>query len=141
MHRPIGDGSSSDPLFGAYISVLPRDFASHPVTWIVNQDLRQHDSGTELLDHLPPTTLAALKKVCLKFWEDWDAVCKFMVTFRVNVSSFISHVTPVANSRNCRQAHTDPASVYTWEPISLHGLSVGVAEWFERLHLSVLLSS
>ncbi|KZP12004.1 SET domain-containing protein [Athelia psychrophila] len=78
LHRPPGDDPSPDPLFGAYISVLPRDFASHPVVWMVKQDLRQSGFDTELLDHLPPTTLAALKKVCSKFWEDWDAVCKSM---------------------------------------------------------------
>ncbi|KAF7966118.1 hypothetical protein HWV62_39980 [Athelia sp. TMB] len=78
LYRPLGDGPSSDPLFGPYISVLPRDFVSHPVVWMVKQDLRQTGLDTQLLEHLPPTTLAALKKVCLKFWDDWGAVCKCM---------------------------------------------------------------
>lgn len=108
LHRPPGDDPSPDPLFGAYISVLPRDFASHPVVWMVKQDLRQNGFDTELLDHLPPTTLAALKRVCSKFWEDWDAVCKSMVTSCVDGTSFASHS---ATSHEIQKSWSQPGEL------------------------------
>jgi len=35
LHQPSDGGDSQDPLFGPYISVLPRDFDSHPLSWLI----------------------------------------------------------------------------------------------------------
>jgi hypothetical protein len=82
LHRPIRDGESLDPFFGPYISVLPRDFDSHPVTWLVEEGRRDY-VGTEFLESLPPSAMLALRKVCRKFWDDWSAVRSYMVPFYV----------------------------------------------------------
>jgi len=76
LHRPLRDGDSLDPFFGPYISVLPRDFESHPVTWLVEG--RWDGVGTELLESLPPSAMLALRLVCRKFWDDWAVVRHYM---------------------------------------------------------------
>jgi hypothetical protein len=79
LYRPTGDDESLDPIFGPYISVLPRNFESHPVTWSVKREIRRHGVDTELLDSLPPSANAALQKVSQKFWDDWEAVYDYLV--------------------------------------------------------------
>lgn len=41
--RPKADEDSADPFFGPYISMLPRDFSSHPLTWLVLSKLNKAD--------------------------------------------------------------------------------------------------
>lgn len=85
LYRPLDDGESSDSLFGPYISVLPRNFETHPMTWTVKQKLQQHDYGVSLIEHLTPSALAALDKVFQKFHDDWEAVRAYLVAFRALV--------------------------------------------------------
>jgi hypothetical protein len=79
LYRPIRDSQSSDPLFGPYISVLPRGFESHPLTWLIEHQRQRKNDGTILLDSLPPSATRALREVSRKFWDDWKAVRQYMV--------------------------------------------------------------
>ncbi|KAI0374821.1 SET domain-containing protein [Pilatotrama ljubarskyi] len=79
LHRPSGDGDSLDSVFGPYISTLPRDFASHPLTWLVNRRLGKEDTcGSYFLDRVPPSTLQSVVKLSERFWKDWETVAKIM---------------------------------------------------------------
>lgn len=81
LHRPRGEDDSLDPLFGPYISVLPREFDSHPLTWTVRRRFLQDTGGLEssLLEVLTPSASAGLEKIAKKFCEDWDVVWGYMV--------------------------------------------------------------
>ena len=82
LNRPSSNRKSLDPLFGPYISVLPRDFESHPLTWLLEQDAQQESIGTKLLECLPPSATTALRDVFGKFLIDWKAVRHYMVCLR-----------------------------------------------------------
>ena len=80
LHKPSGDADSLDPIFGPYITTLPRDFSSHPLTWLVNRQRKKEDAWSRyLLDHVPPSAWQAISKLEKRFWKDWDAVAGFMV--------------------------------------------------------------
>jgi hypothetical protein len=96
LHRPQRGGESLDPFFGPYISVLPRDFDSHPVTWSVEGG-RQDDVDTRLLESLPPSAIMALREVCRKFRHDWTVVLHYLVPFLFSVvrrNNLISLTSP-----------------------------------------------
>ncbi|EIW60445.1 SET domain-containing protein [Trametes versicolor FP-101664 SS1] len=79
LHKPSGDADSLDRTFGPYISTLPRDFSSHPLTWLVNRKLKKEDPcESYFLDQVPPSTWESIVKLNKRFWKDWDAVAKFM---------------------------------------------------------------
>ncbi|KAF8559561.1 SET domain-containing protein [Imleria badia] len=79
--RPKFDEDSADPFFGPYISILPRDFSSHPLTWLVLSKLNKADDlRMSLLDGLPPSVLAALHRLHTRFWDDWCKVRSFLKT-------------------------------------------------------------
>ncbi|KAJ6630784.1 hypothetical protein B0H10DRAFT_2160174 [Mycena sp. CBHHK59/15] len=65
LYRPLGNSHSLDPLFGPYISILPRKFNSHPLTCHVKGvDVRQ----------LPPSVASALERLSARFRHDWQTV-------------------------------------------------------------------
>jgi hypothetical protein len=79
--RPKADEDSADPFFGPYISMLPRDFGSHPLTWLVLSKLNKADDLlNSLLDSLPSSVLAALHRLHTRFWDDWRKVRAFLVS-------------------------------------------------------------
>lgn len=68
MHLAKHHGKPSmDPHFGPYISVLPRDFAFHPLTWMVEEN-------TQILSFVPPSAMKALDKMLQRFRSDFDKV-------------------------------------------------------------------
>lgn len=80
LYRPEAGFESSDPLYGPYISILPRDFECHPLTLLVRrttQVLPEEDSA--LLDDLPPSVANALHELLSRFQRDWDAVRRYLV--------------------------------------------------------------
>ncbi|KAG6376134.1 hypothetical protein JVT61DRAFT_2108 [Boletus reticuloceps] len=93
--RPKADEDSADPFFGPYISTLPRDFGSHPLTWLVLSKLDNADDspGISLLDNLPPSVLAALHRLHTRFWDDW---CKVQIFLKKTPSN--AFITQVPNS-------------------------------------------
>ncbi|KAI0362021.1 SET domain-containing protein [Trametes cingulata] len=83
LHKPSGDDDSLDGVFGPYISTLPRDFSSHPLTWLVNRRLGKEDHcGSYFLDRVPPSTQRSVTAICDRFWKDWEAVAKIMSSRR-----------------------------------------------------------
>ena len=78
LHRPHEDGRSTDVHFAPYIDVLPREFDSHPLTWLVNRTLSSGGPGNvleyDLLSMLPPSVDVALKQIEARFEDDWKAV-------------------------------------------------------------------
>jgi hypothetical protein len=80
LHRPVDGRESDDPSFGPYISVLPRDFGSHPLTWAVHQTLGVASrEECKLMNLLPPSVLAELLLLEKRFWTDWEAVRQYLV--------------------------------------------------------------
>ena len=83
LHRPLDNQSDfSDPLFGPYISVLPREFDPHPLTWLWKED--NYGSAavpleTQLLNALPPSILAKLNKIFGLFKGDWIRIQDYLV--------------------------------------------------------------
>ncbi|CCL99118.1 uncharacterized protein FIBRA_01132 [Fibroporia radiculosa] len=75
MHRPEGEHDSLDPVFGPYLSTLPRNFDSHPLTWIVKlKRTGAKASEMSMLESLPPSVTQSLRKLQDLFYEDWKAV-------------------------------------------------------------------
>ncbi|KAJ3725976.1 hypothetical protein C8R42DRAFT_718227 [Lentinula raphanica] len=72
LHRPRPDEDSLEPLFGPYISTLPRNFDYHPLSWI------SKSINTELLELLPPSTKQALHDLSSKFQNDLATVSLFV---------------------------------------------------------------
>ncbi|KAI6167036.1 hypothetical protein EDD17DRAFT_1469443 [Pisolithus thermaeus] len=72
--------NSEDPLFGPYISTLPREFDGHPLTWVVRS---KHQNTTCQDDHplqwLPPSVLSALDCLHRRFTDDWHKVRSIMI--------------------------------------------------------------
>jgi hypothetical protein len=97
LHRPLGP--SMDPLFGPYISVLPRNFDSHPLTWLVQRDrLKNHNSRfARLLDQLTPSVTQSLNAAARKFWGDWEAVhaCIVCLTSEFRLRSTLLMLTRI----------------------------------------------
>jgi hypothetical protein len=80
LYRPALGCESDDPHFGPYISILPRDFGVHPLTWIVHRTMGiGSHKERRLLGLLPPSVLADLLLVERRFWKDWEAVRQYMV--------------------------------------------------------------
>ncbi|KAI0798047.1 SET domain-containing protein [Abortiporus biennis] len=72
LHKPHGNEESLDRTFGPYISTMPRDFESHPLTWSVRKHLKRCSLVEDsLLDALPPSALAALHRLTSRYVEDW----------------------------------------------------------------------
>ena len=65
-----------DPTFGPYLTVLPRDFAFHPLFWIVESNA----SNTKLVSLLPASVLKALYVLHRRFIGDLAAVVRYMVS-------------------------------------------------------------
>ena len=85
LYKPAPGCESDDPHFGPYISFLPRDFGSHPLTWIVHRTLgagsrKEH----RLLDLLPPSVLSDLLLLETRFWKDWEVVHLYVVGLRTH---------------------------------------------------------
>lgn len=80
LHRPKDNEKSLDPMFGPYISTLPREFDSHPLTWRVrNRYNLQQDPASILSSCLPPCIATALVELEARFWADFQIVLDYSV--------------------------------------------------------------
>ncbi len=80
LHKPSGDDDSSDPAFGPYISTLPREFSSHPLTWVVKQKLKQEsDWERRYLSLLPLGSAGRCTQLHKRFWKDWETLLPILV--------------------------------------------------------------
>ena len=81
LHKPSGDDDASDPAFGPDISTLPREFSSHPLTWMVKQKLRQEtDWERQTLVLLPPGSARRCAELHARFWRDWETLLPLLVS-------------------------------------------------------------
>ncbi|KIJ69446.1 hypothetical protein HYDPIDRAFT_106062 [Hydnomerulius pinastri MD-312] len=82
LWRPKADEGCTDAHFGPYISTLPRNFESHPLTWLVQSklggDTTSATNRSILLERLPQSVSVALQQLYMRFWEDWNKVQTFM---------------------------------------------------------------
>ena len=82
LHRPSrlrgGEYTSTDPAFGPYISILPVNFESHPLSWMISAQQDLQDTNF-FLASLPPAAIRALKAMESRFWEDWKVVSQLIV--------------------------------------------------------------
>ena len=80
LNRPVGEADSNDSHYGPYISLLPRSFDEHPLTWLARQrhGVSKH-SEDELLRWLPPSVHTELDGVVKNFTGDWERVVKCVV--------------------------------------------------------------
>ncbi|KAJ6547545.1 hypothetical protein B0H19DRAFT_954756 [Mycena capillaripes] len=69
LYRPLDSFPSSDPLFGPYVSSLPREFDSHPLA-----DHVQHRER-----NLPPSVATALARLHDRYLHDWCTVRGYLV--------------------------------------------------------------
>ncbi|KAJ4487977.1 SET domain-containing protein [Lentinula aciculospora] len=72
LHRPLPGKESLDPLFGPYISTLPRDFDYHPLSWTIKGSM---GPSFELL---PPSATQALRDLFSKFRSDLAGVSSYV---------------------------------------------------------------
>lgn len=80
LHRPEEHLDSLDPLFGPYISILPRNFDSHPLTWYWKRDKSLTIEPTEdLLGDLPISVMHGLDDLAVRFYADWNIVQQYLV--------------------------------------------------------------
>jgi len=82
LHKPLDDTKeSTDDLFGPFISILPREFDSHPLTWVVQERLGgDNESGSFFLAMLPHSTRSILNALAERFERDSNAVIKYLNT-------------------------------------------------------------
>ena len=81
LNRPVSGHQSRDPLFGPYISVLPENFDSHPLTWLWRQRHGRTDSNFEiqLLDALPSQIMFKLNRIHGLFNKDLSRIQDYLV--------------------------------------------------------------
>ena len=83
LHRPgqTRKDELADPLFAPYISMLPQNFDSHPLTWSVKRQTgAANPHELKLLDLLPPSSAAEIAGVSDRFWSDWAVVSNFLAS-------------------------------------------------------------
>jgi hypothetical protein len=92
LHKPAPGCESDDPHFGPYISVLPRDFGGHPLTWVVHRTLGAESREEHtLLRLLPPSVLSDLPLLEGRFWKDWETVRQYLVGNKHSFQTFNYH--------------------------------------------------
>ena len=77
LHKPPDNAKgSTDSLFGTFISILPREFDSHPLRWLVHKG---SELESALLELLPCSTRFVLDTLEERFKRDSSAVTKYLV--------------------------------------------------------------
>ena len=81
LHRPVPGHQSLDPLFGPYISLLPTQFNSHPITWLWRRQHGRTGSNIEiqLLDALPLQIMLKLNRILGLFKKDLTRIQDYLV--------------------------------------------------------------
>ncbi|KAF9792401.1 hypothetical protein BJ322DRAFT_1151116 [Thelephora terrestris] len=81
LHKPLDSTQESgDNLFGPFISILPREFDSHPLTWVIEQTLNgDNEPGSTFLALLPRSTRFLLSTLAGRFQRDSNAVIKYLL--------------------------------------------------------------
>ena len=104
INRPRVQLPSEDSLFGPYISILPRDFSFHPLSWILNRSSGRTKYWEEsLLSNLPRQALYDLEKIAGRFEEDYRAACEYMVG-----PFFLQGKIQLTSQKSTRQSDASP---------------------------------
>lgn len=98
INRPHGSEDSLDPHYGPYISTLPRQFDSHPLTWIVRSKSGMESGGALLLGYLPPSVHASLIKLHDRFCQDWAAVRAYLTANSYVSSKYDAYLDNIDDS-------------------------------------------
>ncbi|KAH9946169.1 SET domain-containing protein [Epithele typhae] len=115
LHRPSGEDDSADPRFGPYISTLPRDFSSHPLSWLVSCDVGRSDPWeAQLLGMLPPAVSRQLKALRDRFWEDWRTVASTMVRAFLAEATANASLSAPAGSIDSQDAGQTMDYLWAW---------------------------
>jgi hypothetical protein len=81
--------------FDPYISILPQDFDSHPLVWLVKSKAGIASKvENELLEQLPPSVSASLDALHAKFCVDKSAVFSFLVRMLSTFLLYFSNPFP-----------------------------------------------
>ncbi|TFK42601.1 hypothetical protein BDQ12DRAFT_676474 [Crucibulum laeve] len=80
LYRPTQQADSLDPIFGPYISVLPREFDFHPLAWICKRRNGSANSGSKarLLKLLPTEIAMELEKIASRFYGDRTLIFDYL---------------------------------------------------------------
>ncbi|RPD66070.1 SET domain-containing protein [Lentinus tigrinus ALCF2SS1-7] len=101
LHKPPKEEESRDPVFGSYISTLPRDFSSHPLTWLVKRDIKEGDAWERAaLSVLPPSTVQKLSVLQERFLADWQAVGYVLEDSTIIATSSRTDISPAISPSN-----------------------------------------
>ncbi|KAG0707784.1 hypothetical protein DFH29DRAFT_597776 [Suillus ampliporus] len=98
INRPRGSEDSPDPRYGPYISTLPREFDSHPLTWLVRSKSDMESGDVPLLSYLPPSVRASLIKLHDRFCQDWAAVRAYLTANSYICSKYDAYLDDVNDS-------------------------------------------
>ena len=81
LHRPKNGSGCPELLFGPYISVLPQDFDSHPLTWLWKIE-NSHSLAFEsqLISALPSQIQNKLRRILIRFETDWKRIQCYLVS-------------------------------------------------------------
>ncbi|KAG5715238.1 Ribosomal N-lysine methyltransferase set11 [Termitomyces sp. T112] len=110
---PNGSQPSSDPIFGPYISTLPRDFESHPLTWLCSGKLE--NTSSLLLSYLPPSIALALQEVCNRYRSDWAIVKQYIQQQQSNfLPSLCEIVRPVIRALQLKATQCEEDFLWAW---------------------------
>ncbi|KAF7440484.1 hypothetical protein PC9H_000829 [Pleurotus ostreatus] len=128
LHRPQGAKESSDPLFGPYISILPRDFDSHPLAWLARSKLASEETTEHyLLGALPRDVGEALNALWNRFVMDWKKVCQYV---RHHPASLTRASLPLESENFTTSDQLLLDFLWAW-------LNVNTRCIFHRLHASI----
>ncbi|KAL4265232.1 SETD3/SETD6 methyltransferase [Pleurotus pulmonarius] len=128
LHRPQGEMESTDPLFGPYISILPRDFDSHPLTWLAKSKIAFEETIEQLLlEALPQDVREALDALWNRLLGDWKKVCQYV---RHHPASLTRATRPLESKDFNESDQLLLEFLWAW-------LNVNTRCIFHRLHASI----
>lgn len=123
LHRPDQetDRIRTDPKFGPYISILPKDFEGHPLSWLIKSSCGESHDVDFLIKCSPPATQRALNAMAGRFWKDWNVVSQLLVTISSNslndhtTARVVQHANPlVAASKTPPYDSKKYIHMYLW---------------------------
>ncbi|EKM55430.1 uncharacterized protein PHACADRAFT_94457 [Phanerochaete carnosa HHB-10118-sp] len=107
LHRPEKDSISRDPNWGPYLSTLPREFSSHPMTWAVRNHFGLETAlEKDLLSLLPSAVMSALGERVCRFAADWKAICSYVPS-----CTLLTRIYPLVVNTRCVYYQLDPSSL------------------------------
>lgn len=140
LHRPSNDHShSTDPLYSPFISVLPREFDSHPLSWLWKEH-RQSCTAvieTQLLNALPEHIITKLNRMYGLFTSDWIRIKDYLVCALMSNTLFLTYPPQKENPTVAHRRSYSTYDIALWEPDYLWAWLNGLLSHMWRLHLLI----